>query len=361
LAVLELLAVTFHDAPKLHTVNLADNALGTRGITVIRPLLQNARVQSWNFYNNGLAAADAETLLQQFHGSTNLTSLALGRNQMGAAGATHVGALLATLPALQEFVYDGTRPLRAGTRAICEGLAALPHPERLVRLDLHDCQIGSGEGGAEEDGCAALCQCLQNATQLQHLNLLECALEVDGLTAVLAALQTSQAALQTLELGGNGALGVPGATALRDFLSSDNSNHNHNPTCATTLTVLDFATNELGDDGVEVLVEGLAAQAQASCPVLHTLKLDCNEIEAAGAAALLRHNLPSLHTLTLTDNMDFPLGAARRLQQVYAVVEVDEELEEQDGDWNEAEDEDADASVEAEVDELGAELAGVQI
>jgi len=117
--------------------------------------------------------------------------------------------------------------------------------------------------------------------------MLDCALEMDGLRAVLAALETLQAALQSLELGGNGELAVQGATLLRDFF---------------------------------------LCLAQA-CPVLQTLELNCNEIESAGAAAVLRNRVPSSQTLTLIDNLEFPMRAAQRLQQVYDTVEVDDELD----------------------------------
>ena len=42
---------------------------------------------------------------------------------MGAGGAAHIGALLAELPQLETFSYAGSRPLKAGSRALAQGLA----------------------------------------------------------------------------------------------------------------------------------------------------------------------------------------------------------------------------------------------
>jgi len=331
LAVLIWVSVAFGNAPRLRKVDLANNALGsTRGLSVLTPLLQNGAIEQWHFCNNGLVEEDAQIMQQLLRGSSNLKSLALGSNEFGEAGAKHIRTLLKTLSALEEFVYDHGTHLE--TRIICNGLAALPHPERLTKLDLHDCQVGAGIGH-DAGTMTALCKCLEKAKNLQHLNLRNCNLGTDELKLVLAALKTSQAALQSLELGGNRVFAVEGAaTVLREFLVGGDF-----PT-ADTVTLLDLSDNELGDDGLALLSDGLAA-----CPKLQILKLDNNEIEDAGAEALTHHRIDSLKTLSLTGNQNIPAGVARRLDELYDTVTVDEDLNE---------DEDA-------VDKLGAALTAV--
>ena len=242
--------------------------------------------------------------------------------------------------------YYGCRPLRDGTEALCEGLT---HAKALRVLCLEDSDIGS-------DGAAldAVCQCLRNnATTLQHLNLRDCRLEVDGLAAVLTALMrqdnnttndnTKTTKLQHLDLGGNGELGEGGGIVLRDFLMTPH---------AAALTTLILDANELGDDGVTAIVEGVAHSNSNN--ILHTLNLETNEIEREGAMALVQNRIASLHTLILLDNMDLPANAARQLQAMYANVEVEDDLND-DPDWSDA------GELEAAVDELGEALALTQI
>lgn len=348
LAVLEFFGNVFQNAPNLETVDLSSNATGSRGAAALMPLFNTPRVKSWNLSTLGLSGDDAQTLRTLWSKSSVLESLWLGQNQMDVAGALHIGALIASLPNLRGFSYRGNRPLRAGTQHICNGLAALPHPERLVKLDLQDSHLGSGDD--DEDGIGALCQLLGQAVNVNYLNLQDCELEVPGLRAVLAALQTSTPPIEHLELGGNGEIGAEGVAVLIQFLTTNN-----NPTAAA-VRILDFSSNVLGDDGVQLLVPCLVASQ--CCPNLHTLKLDDNEIEKEGAAALIENRIPSLTTLSLTFNTDLTAGAARRLQAMYGTVHVSDDLEETDNKEEEESDSEEDN---AEVEDLGAALTDAQI
>lgn len=69
---------------------------------------------------------------------------------------------------------------------------------------------------------------------------------------------------------------------------------------SSSLTYLNLDFNELGDDGVAVLVEAFSATRN----VLEVLSLNGNEIESAGAKALVRTDFPNLKHLSLDDNID---------------------------------------------------------
>lgn len=341
LASLEYLAQTFATSPLLSKVNLNDNAVGTRGIACLRPLLTNKSVTSLSLENCGIAEADGADLRDIILARSNdktaassctLQSLSTGRNQMGVVGATHIGALLSQCTQLQSFSYAGSRPLKKGTAALCRGLAEMSATcgsagTRLHALNLNDCCLGDDE---TEDPVVDVCAVLQNSPRLHTLVLRDGELQIAGLTVVLAALQKSGAALTTLDLGAIGELGQEGGMLVRDYLFSS-------PT-RNTLQHLSVDTNELQCAGVAAIAAGAAA-----CSVLQTLNLEANEIEAAGAIALVRNFIPTLQLLHLEDNLELPEKRARQLQSMYPTVIVDEDLEEGDDDEEEDDDEDEDA------------------
>ena len=107
---------------------------------------------------------------------------------------------------------------------------------------------------------------------------------------------------------------------------------------ASTLICLKCSFNELGDDGVAILLEPFS-----SCwNVLEELHLESNEIEVQGATALLRAQLPKLKELNVADNFDIP---KRHLREKYgnAVNFGDDEDDEEEDD--EEKDEDLDALI----------------
>lgn len=349
LASLEYLAETFATAPLLTTVNVNDNAVGTRGIAVLRPLLQNPAVTNLSLENCGLAEADGASLkdiLRQNH----LQSLSVGRNQMGVGGAEHIGALVSGCTQLRSLSYAGSRPLKPGSAALCRGLAAMSAAcggsggsgnTLLHTLDLNDCCLGDGDEG--DDPLTDLCKILRNSPCLHTLVLRDGELQVAGLHLVLQALCESGAALTTLDLGAIGELGKEGGILLRNFLFTTSSR--------AVLQQLMLDTNELGDAGVAAVAAGAAA-----CINLQTLNLEANEIENAGAYSLVHNHIPALLNLYLEDNLDFPAVAARKLQAMYINVKADEDLPDDEDDEDIEDDADVGEDEDNDVDALAAKM-----
>ena len=348
LACFEYIAEIFSDASQLTRVNLNDNAIGSRGIQCLRPLLTNPSVTSLSLQNCGLAEADGEVLKKLLTADgtgRTLRELSLGRNQMGSAGAEHIGSLLgseSSIP-LQLFSYLGSRPLKTGTRALCRGLAILadlcgPKGTMVHTLDLNDCCVGSDE----DDPIVDLCAFLRNSPRLQKLTLRDGELNVSGLAMVLDALQASGAPLTVLDLGAVGELGEEGGgQIIRDFLLA-------NGPASASLQELKLDTNELGDEGVATIVTGIAA----SCRSLQILDISQNEL--VGIAGHLRHNhIATLQELKMDDNLDLePNEDLQILRGMYREVTVDEELDDNgDGDVDEAAD-DLDGNTEVALTEL---------
>jgi hypothetical protein len=81
-----------------------------------------------------------------------------------------------------------------------------------------------------------------------------------------------------------------GAEALKDLLTAQ----------VDTLKKLQLETNELGNDGVEKILEPFVDGNN----VLEHLRLDENELDEGAIDALLNATFPNLRRLTLKDNMD---------------------------------------------------------
>ena len=176
------------------------------------------------------ATAAAAAITELLKSCTNLQTLNLEYNKIGADGAT----------------------------ALAEGLKSCTN---LQTLDLGYNNIGS-------DGATALAEGLKNCTNLQTLHLHSNNIGSDGATALAEGLK-SCTNLQTLDLRSNN-IGSDGATALAEGLKS-----------CTNLQTLDLGYNNIGSDGAAALAEGLK-----SCTNLQALYLRSNNISSSVKVAL---------------------------------------------------------------------------
>jgi Ran GTPase-activating protein (RanGAP) involved in mRNA processing and transport len=312
---------------QLKRVNLNDNAVGYRGIKCIRRLLQNSSIDSFFLENCGLSAEDGaglkEILTTECVGR-KLRELSLGRNQMGAAGAAHIGDILKNekFSDLQLFCYAGSRPQPSGTKDLCKALAEVAkhcgaRGTMLHTLDLTEVSIESGKG--TEDPISDLCYALRNSPRLQKLSLRDGGLSIEGLTMVLEALQVSGAPLIKLDLGYIGDLGKHGGQIIRDFMLSSGP-------ASTSLQELYLDANNLGDDGVTEILIGVAV----SCRSLQVLDIGENELVSI-TGCLQENHINSLHTLKLKDNPDLEdgedLDVLRRMYKEVLVSNDDDDDE----------------------------------
>lgn len=342
LSCFEYIAGIFSAAPQLNRVNLNDNAIGSRGIKYLRPLLTNASVIALSLENCGLAESDGailKELLLAEGTSRKLLELSLSRNQMGAAGAAYIGELLGDTSTtnLQSFMYAGSRPLATGTKALCRGLAELANKcgqrgTMLHTLDLNDCTV---QCDSENDSCVSdLCTVLRHSPRLQKLILRDAELNVLGLKMVMDALVESGAPLNFLDLGVVGELGKEGGLIVRDFLTSNS------PACAC-MQELYLDTNELGDEGAAEVLTGITSSMRS----LRVLDLGGNELSSI-VTLFLHNHIPTLHTLKLEDNPDLEAGEGlRNLRGMYRDVLVDDDIDENVNDDDDGDDADQDSVV----------------
>lgn len=325
-------------------IDLADNALGSRGDQVLLPLFRLPSLAQLSLENCGMSKEVTESLLTSISNKP-LTHLKLGRNQIGPEGAAHVQSLIAECPTLEAFYYNGCRPLKQGTRFILQGLATMAEAiptTALVELNFHDCTFGDDEDADEENASAIdnLTLVLLKSPSLKILNLQDGEIGAEGLESILQALVNSGAAqgLVSLALGGC-ELGPDGAHILAKFFNDSQ--------LGQLLEEVKLDTNEFGDEGVDTLIPALCVGAQQ----LKSLDLETNEIEKAGTKTLIQNKLPNLQVLNVLDNMDIPAKWGAKLTDLYDTVKIDDDLEEADEDDEEEE----------QMDDLADQLASTNI
>ena len=92
---------------------------------------------------------------------------------------------------------------------------------------------------------------------------------------------------------------------------------------ATNLSVLHLNYNELGDEGVAILLEPFGAVKNC----LTELSLTQNEIEENGATALVCTSFPMLQRLILEENDDMPKTHLKKKYGDKVVLDDDEDDE----------------------------------
>ena len=252
------LADRFGELTQLTTVHLRGNEIGAEGAAALAALTQ---LTSLNLEDNQIGAAGAADL----GALTQLSSLNLGDNHIGDEGAA----------ALAAHTQLTSLKLR-GNMIGAEGAAVLAAHTQLTSLDLGDNHIGA-------EGAAALAA----LTQLTSLGLRGNLIGDEG-AAVLAA----HTQLTSLDLMFN-QIGDKGAVALAAI---------------TQLTSLNLWINQIGDEG---------AVALAALTQLTSLNLGDNQIGDAGAAALAA--LTQLTRLDLANNPvveTTPFASLRRLRSL---------------------------------------------
>jgi len=306
-------------SPKIHTIDLSDNALGTRALLHVPDLLARPGLERLRLTNCGMSKEVAEALATQLLvNAAELKELRLGRNQMHKEGAASIATLLPHCTRLEQFGYDGSRPLREGTVTLMNGLQALVEKSgvapSLIELDLNDCFFGTGE--EEEDALHAMLQVVRASPRLTKLIVKDGGLELTGFEALVEALVDSGAKLEYLDVGALD-LEEEGAATLADYI---------NDHLKESLVELHAETNMLEDAGVQTLLTVLM-----ECPNLRVLNLTENSLEADGFQALVVHRIPSLQKLIIKENLEEEIDddVLEAIRGMYPIVLIaDDDVEE---------------------------------
>jgi internalin A len=281
---------------KLTTLNLGRNQIGAEGARALSAL---TKLTSLNLDDNQIGAEGARALASL----TKLTSLSLFESLIGDEGARALATLtkLTTLNLGRNQIGDeGARALAALTKLTTlnlslnhirdEGARALATLTKLTALYLHDNQIGADGAGA----LAAL-------TKLTSLYLSANQIGDEGAHALASLTKLTALNLGRNQIGAEGARALATLTKLTSLYLGDNQIGDEGTRALamlTNLTTLYLFNNQIGDEG---------ARALAAPTKLTSLDLSSNQIGDEGARALA--TLTNLTSLNLSSNQIGDEGA----------------------------------------------------
>ena len=207
LDVLKTFGASLMNAAHLESLDLSFNALGTRGINVLQPIIQKHNLKTLRFFDTGLAAGACEEVLRclelcaETHGTLGMEELVFGESTSNSEGAIAIGKML--LLAEQNIQIFQMSAIRCGTsqymsdpllggHAIAESLL---NCRNLRHLNISD---NSFRGAHEK-----IARAVANMPHLTILNVKDIILTDEGVDACLQALSSRQPPLEELYIGHN--------------------------------------------------------------------------------------------------------------------------------------------------------------
>eukprot|EP00536_Pseudo-nitzschia_multiseries_P004614 jgi/Psemu1/295631/fgenesh1_pm.78_\ len=364
LSVLQTISDAFQDS-KLVEVDLSDNAMGTKGIDACRTVLCGPTtintLESLSLCNNGLSKDTMEVtavlLTQEEDGAcvaNNLRKIHFYNNMSDNEGCESFRKIIAKTSKLEDIRMSGTRAKAPGSLHIAAGLKDLAEAGKLsnvVQLDLADNSFGD----CYED----LADALRSCKNLEYLDISECTMGEEGISAVCAALVEAGSPLKFLSLGGND-------------LGEDSNGREIGQTIAgliksvkNSIESFSASENELKSPGIRCIARALKTSA------VKEIYLNQNEIGSVGAYELIAmaDHTPNLQKIELDLNGFLP-DVVEGLTGAFGdkLVEMednndeddyDEDLDEDDLKESADADEDAGEKTDADVDALADALGEV--
>ena len=264
----------------LHSVDVSNNAMGTKGVTSCAALLATPDLRSLKMCNDGLSqttmAEVAETILASCGGDANqalkLSTLHFYNNMSGDDGCSAWSRIIERCDSLEDVRFSGTRASRVGSLVASKALDSNKSVGNIRHLDLAD-NTFTGEGGT------ILARAVSRMGKLEFLDLRDCSMEDSGIVAICDALHESGAPLKHLDLSGN-EITAEGTAALRKLFRWWGKN-------ASRKDKIEFfgaEENEFGSGGFCTFLPSLVECGGGS---LKTLKVNCGEIGEKGGKKLL--------------------------------------------------------------------------
>ncbi|MBA2651509.1 MAG: hypothetical protein H0U73_04485 [Tatlockia sp.] len=285
----------------LSSLNLGYNYIGDAGAKDISEALKtNTSLSRLDLRSNQIRDAGVKDLSEALKTNTSLSSLDLAGNKIGADGAKDFSEALKTNSSLSSLNLKLNRIGDAGAKSLSE---ALKTNTSLSNLNLQANQIGAA-------GAKDISEALKTNTSLSSLNLGHNEIGAAGAKDISEALKTNTS-LSSLDLVGN-KIGAAGAKDISKILET-----------STSLSSLDLWDNQIGAAGAKDISEALKTNTSLS-----SLDLRYNQIGDAGAKSLseaLKTNT-SLASLRLANNNISAQGMEflkQALQSNYTLLEIE--------------------------------------
>ncbi len=238
------------------------------GVVELAEALQSPMsvLEALDLRGNSLDDVGAKAIGMMLGKNRTLTTLYLGENDFGPAGAINIAKGLARKLEIPP------PPVRTEDLKVVDGKVVHLEPtfslSTIRTLDLGGNQIG-------DDGVRALAKSMD---LVKTLNLSWCGIGSAGAKFLAAGLKRKSNGMTNLQVQGN-ELGDVGARALAKALRNSSSRK-------ATIERIDLGSNGVGDKGATGLAEALAPNPTRGASPLTTLLLDWNEIGDAGATSL---------------------------------------------------------------------------
>eukprot|EP00533_Pseudo-nitzschia_delicatissima_P011779 CAMPEP_0197273280 /NCGR_PEP_ID=MMETSP1432-20130617/11048_1 /TAXON_ID=44447 /ORGANISM="Pseudo-nitzschia delicatissima, Strain UNC1205" /LENGTH=450 /DNA_ID=CAMNT_0042738927 /DNA_START=42 /DNA_END=1394 /DNA_ORIENTATION=- len=321
LEVLKTISDAFAES-RLEEVDLSDNAMGTKGVIACKTVLSGASVcgtlQRLKLCNNGLSKYtmdEVAVLLTEGEDSciaNNLTQIHFFNNMSDDAGCESFKNIIAKSEHLEDIRFSGTRAKAKGSVFITSGLKDLAESGKLgtvTRLDLADNSFGD----CYED----LAEALKICSQLEYLDLHDCCLGDDGITAVCDVLLEAKPPLSFLSISGND-IGednnYDGAKSVAKLIASING----------SIVSFNASENEMRSPGIRSIARAFKSST------VKELYLNQNEVGTVGANALIKMSsqVPNLEKIQLDFN-GFTDDVVEQLQATFGekLTEFEDNLE----------------------------------
>lgn len=265
--------------------------------------------------------------------ANNLTQIHFFNNMSDDWGCESFQKIIAGSEKLDDIRFSGTRAKARGSALVASGLKDLAESGKLgnvTRLDLADNSFGD----CYEDLATALRVC----SKLEYLDIHDCNLGDDGITAVAEALMEAKPPVSFLSISGNeiGVDGYDGAESVGKLIASMNS----------TLISFNASENEMKSPGIRFIAKAFQSTT------IKEIYLNQNEFGTMGANALIAMapRVPNLEAIQLDEN-GFVEDVVEKLTSTFEdkLAEMEDNIDDEDYD-NELDEEDL--KVDEEVDEL---------
>jgi Leucine Rich repeat len=317
---LAAIATIFQGSTVLSSLDLGVNNLKTQGMDAVQPLLARPTIRDVSLACcSGLALDEMKVFRETIMPvGAHLTCLEFGEIKVGLLGAEEVGKILATCGNLCTLVLDdilGDVPdyeKLKGTQHLMNGLVA-SGTVSLKTLSCAGCSLGSKDTSAVR--CLSIV--LAGNPGLKQLDLSHSGLQEHGLQVVIDSLLQSKAQLQRLKLNGLG-LKECHTSQLSALFQAQ----------AKSLKHLGLETNCITSTDLVTLLAPFC-NAGSLCQ-LEILDLAFNRVGKSGAQLLISFHLSSLTRLQLTGNPLIRESQREQLDQVYSDCFSDDSGDEAD-------------------------------